>query len=28
LNTRPLEEVAAFLNRERGWHGEPATALR
>ncbi|MBA7600792.1 DNA polymerase/3'-5' exonuclease PolX [subsurface metagenome] len=28
LNTRPLKEVAAFLNRERGWHGEPATALR
>jgi DNA polymerase (family 10) len=28
LNTRPLEGVAAFLNQERGWHGEPSAALR
>jgi DNA polymerase (family 10) len=28
LNTRPLGEVAAFLNKERGWHGEPFAALR
>ncbi|MCK5654581.1 MAG: hypothetical protein KAH98_05530, partial [Dehalococcoidia bacterium] len=28
LNTRPLEEVATFLDRERGCHGEPATTLR